>query len=100
MQVVDNSTRYTWTLVAKTKSELMSQLEVWKSTEERRTQMKIMSVRSDNASEIREKLDEWKKEGVREEPAVTCSGSHQNGIPERGIQQGETSARAMLEDAD
>ena len=62
--------------------------------------MKIMSVRSDNASEIREKLDEWKKEGVREEPAVTCSGSHQNGIPERGIQQGETSARAMLEDAD
>jgi hypothetical protein len=99
-QVVDNATRKTWTLVAKTKAEVMKKLEKWKETEEQRTHMRIGAVRSDNASEIREKLDEWSKLGVIEEPTTTYTGSHQNGVAERSIQQAETDARAMLKDAD
>ncbi|KAK6585469.1 hypothetical protein PZA11_002196 [Diplocarpon coronariae] len=99
-QIVDNSTRQTWTICARTKSELMEKLETWKVTEERRTQLKLMAVRSDNASEIRAKLDEWAKQGVRYEPTVTYEGSHQNGIAERSIQQAETDCRALLRDAD
>jgi hypothetical protein len=99
-QVVDNATRKTWTLVDKTKSGLMIQLRKWKATEERRTQQSLCAVRSDNAAEIRELLDEWSKDGVREEPTTTYTGSHQNGIAERSIQQAETDARAMLKDAD
>jgi hypothetical protein len=99
-QVVDNATRKTWTLVDKTKSSLMGQLRKWRATEERRTQQKLCAVRSDNAAEIRELLDEWSKDGVREEPTTTYTGSHQNGVAERSIQQAETDARAMLKDAD
>jgi hypothetical protein len=99
-QVVDNATRKTWSLVDKTKSGLMIQLRKWKATEERRTRQSLCAVRSDNAAEIRELLDEWSKDGVREEPTTTYTGSHQNGVAERSIQQAETDARAMLKDAD
>jgi hypothetical protein len=99
-QIVDNATRKTWSLVDKTKSGLMLQLRKWKATEERRTQQSLCAVRSDNAAEIRELLDEWSKDGVREEPTTTYTGSHQNGVAERSIQQAETDARAMLKDAD
>jgi hypothetical protein len=72
-QVVDNASRQTWTLCGRTKSELMDKLETWKVTEERRTQLKVMAVRSDNASEIRGKLNEWAKQGVRHERTVTVT---------------------------
>jgi Reverse transcriptase (RNA-dependent DNA polymerase) len=99
-QVVDNATRKTWSYVDKTKSGLMIQIRKWKTTEETRTQLKLGAVRSDNAAEIRELLDEWSKEGVIEEPTTTYTGSHQNGIAKRSIQQAETDARSMLKDAD
>jgi Reverse transcriptase (RNA-dependent DNA polymerase)/gag-polypeptide of LTR copia-type len=99
-QIVDNSTRKTWTLVDKTKSALMTQIRKWKATEERRTQLRLGAVRSDNASEIREMLDEWSREGVIEESTTSYTGSHQNGIAERSIQQAETDGRAMLKEAD
>lgn len=99
-QVVDNSTRKTWSLVDKTKSGLMTQIRKWKARQEARTQLKLGAVRSDNAAEIRELLDEWSKEGVVEESTTPYTGSHQNGVAERSIQQAETDARAMLKDAD
>lgn len=99
-QVVDNATRKTWSFVDKTKSGLMTQIRRWKVTEEKRTQLKLLAVRSDNASEIRELLDEWSQDGVIEEPTTTYTGSHQNGVAERSIQQAETDSRSMLKDAD
>ena len=94
-QVIDNATRKTWSFVDKTKSGLMM-----RATEEKRTQLNLGAVRSDNAAEIRELLDEWSREGVIEEPTTSYTGSHQNGIAERSIQQAETDARSMLKDAD
>ncbi|KAI0997587.1 hypothetical protein K3495_g10600 [Podosphaera aphanis] len=55
-EVIDNSTRRAWTILGKTKSELMLKLE--KSKKELATNLKIIAVRSDNAAEIGEKLDE------------------------------------------
>jgi hypothetical protein len=99
-QVVDNATRKTWSFVDKTKSGLMTQIRKWKAVEESRTQLKLGAVRSDNAAEIRELLDEWSKEGVIEEPTTAYTGSNQNGVAERSIQQAETDARSMMKDAD
>lgn len=100
VQVVDNATRKAWSFVDKTKSGLMIQVRKWRLTEESRTQLKLAAVRSDNATEIRELLDEWSREGVIEEPTTSYTGSHQNGIAERSIQQAETDARSMMKDAD
>ncbi|KAI1000118.1 hypothetical protein K3495_g8084 [Podosphaera aphanis] len=58
-----------------------------------------MAIRSDNAAEIREKLNEWSKHGVRHEFTVSYEGSHQNGIAERKIQQVESGIRSSLKDA-
>jgi hypothetical protein len=96
---VDNSTRRAWILLGKTKADLMTWLEKWKNREELATGLKIMAVRSDNAAEIREKLDEWSRQGVREEPTVAYEGSHQNGIAERNIQEVEAGIRSALKDA-
>lgn len=77
----------------------MNGLEKWKNREELATGLKVMAVRSDNAAEIREKLDEWSKQGVREEPTVAYEGSHQNGVAERNIQEVEAGVRSSLKDA-
>ena len=61
--------------------------------------MKIIAVRSDNAAEIREKLDDWSRQGVRREPTNAYGGSHQNRIAERNIQQVEAGIRSSLKDA-
>ena len=57
-----------------------------------------MAVRSDNTAEIREKLDKWSRQGVREEPTIPYEGSHQNGVTERNIQEVKAGIRSALKD--
>jgi hypothetical protein len=55
-----------------------------------------MSVRIDNATELKALLKEWLTfDGVKEEATVTYS-SFQNGPAERSIQTTESDFRAML----
>lgn len=75
-QVIDNLTRRIWTLLGKTKSEIMLKLEKWKKEQERAINLKVIVVRLDNAIEIREKLDQWSKEDVRKELIVAYEGSY------------------------
>ena len=63
---------------------------------EKETDVKIMSVRIDNATELKALLKEWLTlDGVREEDTVPYS-SFQNGPAERSIQTTEHDFRAML----
>ena len=76
----------------------MTLLEKWKNREELVTKLKIMAVRSDNVAEIREKLDEWSRQGVREELTIPYEGLHQNGVTERNIQEVKAGIRLVLKD--
>jgi hypothetical protein len=63
---------------------------------EKEIDLKIMSVRIDNATELKALLNQWLTlDGVREEDTVTYS-SFQNGPAERSIQTTEYDFRAML----
>lgn len=47
----------------------MVKLEKWKN-EELATSLKIIAVKSDNAAEIRQKLDEWSRKSVQHELTI------------------------------
>lgn len=98
-EIVDNSTRRAWTLLGKTKSDLMDKIEKWRKEEELATNLRLVAVRSDNAAEIRQKLDQWSSQGIRHEVTIPYEGSHQNGIAERRIQEVESGIRSLLKDA-
>ncbi|RKF80056.1 hypothetical protein GcM1_197036 [Golovinomyces cichoracearum] len=76
----------------------MVRLEKWKE-KELDTNLKIIAVRSDNAAEIREKLDDWSRQGARREPTIVYEGSHQNGFSERNIKHVEAGITSSLKDA-
>lgn len=83
----------------KNKTELKVKLEKQKKKEELATNLKIITVRSDNAAKISEKIDNWSKQVVRCEPIIIHERSHQNEIAERNIQHVETGIRSSLKDA-
>ena len=112
LQIVDNYSRMVWIYPVKDRKEAMEALRKWKKSVELQTEYKLIgiihegpaltlkAVRSDNAPEIKEVLDEWaREEGIQPEYTVVHS-SHQNGVAERSIQSSENSIRAMIEDAD
>ena len=98
-QIVDNATRKAWVIPAKSRSDLVRLLRVWKVKVERQTGLQIGAIRIDNATEFKSLLKEWSDEyGLSYQPTVPYK-SNQNGIAERTIQRTESDARAMLADA-
>jgi Reverse transcriptase (RNA-dependent DNA polymerase) len=95
-KLVDSASRYTWVITGKDRKDIVRCLQNWKKVVERETDLKIMSVRIDNATELKALLKEWLTlDGVREEDTVPYS-SFQNGPAERSIQTTEHDFRAML----
>ena len=98
-QIIDNASRYTWTLTGKDKKDIVSQLHTWKPTVEAQTGQRLLAARIDNAAELKEALQSWAATtGVKRELSAPYA-SHQNGTAERSIQTAENGARAMLKDA-
>ena len=98
-QLVDNATQKVWTITAKSRSDLVRLLRVWKIKVERQTGIQIGAIRIDNAAELKSLLKEWSDEyGLTHEPTVPYK-SNQNGPAEKTIQHMEGNARAMLAEA-
>ncbi len=97
--LVENATRKEWVIPAKTRDELVLKLRQWKIRVEQETQMRLIGVRVDNATELKSLLEDWvKTEGVLHQPTAPYQ-HNQNGVVERAIQTAEGDIRATLIDA-
>jgi hypothetical protein len=98
-QIVDSSTRRVWSIPAKSRDELVLKLKAWKVRVEKDAGHSIISIRIDNAAELKSLLTRWAdEEGIHHEPTVAHQ-HNQNGPAERSIQTAEGDARAFLLDA-
>jgi hypothetical protein len=99
LQIVDNYTRYVWTINLKAKSDAKLELDRWRHRVEDQSQLRLRAVRSDNAAELNETVQNWcNLQNVEYEPTAPYS-SHQNGVAEISIQITEARIRAMIKDA-
>ena len=99
LQILDNYSRHIWTFPIKSRDEAPKVLESWKVKVERQSRRKLRAVRSDNARELIEILQQWeRRDGIRHHLTEPYN-SIQNGAVERSIQTSEGSMRAMLKDA-
>jgi len=98
-QIVDSSTRRVWSIPAKSRDELVQKLKAWKIRVEKDAEHSIISIRIDNAAELKSQLTRWAdEEGIHYEPTVAYQ-HNQNGTAERSIQTAKGDARALLLDA-
>ena len=100
LNIVDNCSRYTWTICTKDRKSIPSHLDVWKKSEELKTERKVKSIRLDNAKELLSIVNKWVKESGITLQDTEPYTSHQNGIAERSIQTTEQCTRSMLHEAD
>ena len=82
--IVDDFTRYTWTLFLGDKSETSDKFKIFAMWAQREFGLNIVKVRSYNGSEFKNyKVDEWcDKEGINHEFSATYT-PQQNGVIER-----------------
>ena len=97
--IVDDFTRYTWTLFLGDKSEVAELFKSFARRAQREFGLNLIKVRSDNSSEFRNyNVDTWcDEEGVKHEFSATYT-PQQNGVVERKNKTLITLARAMLDD--
>ncbi|WVZ98408.1 hypothetical protein U9M48_043858 [Paspalum notatum var. saurae] len=97
--IVDDFTRYTWTLFLGDKSETPDKFKLFAKRAQREFGFNIVKVRSDNGSEFKNyKVDGWcDEEGIKHEFSATYT-PQQNGVVERKNKTLITLARAMLDD--
>ncbi|WVZ60555.1 hypothetical protein U9M48_010561 [Paspalum notatum var. saurae] len=97
--IVDDFTRYTWTLFLGDKSETPDKFKIFAKRAQREFGLNIVKVRSDNGSEFKNyKVDDWcDEEGIKHEFSATYT-PQQNGVVERKNKTLITLARAMLDD--
>ena len=89
LEIVDNHSRKVWTLALNRREDAPDALRKWRLQVELQTGAKVMSVRSDNATELKSVLDGWCSSfGVVPEYTVPYM-SIQNGVAERSIRTTE-----------
>ena len=99
IEIVDNHSRKSWVLFLRKRSDAQEVLRQWKLQVELKSGAKLISVRCDNAGELKDIVDEWCTSiGVTPEYTEPYN-SWQNGIGERGIRTTENQIRAMIKDA-
>jgi hypothetical protein len=97
--IVDDYSRYTWTLFLGDKSESPEIFKTFARRAQREYNSQIMKIRSDNDSEFKNmNIEDWcDKEGVKLEFSATYT-PQQNGVVEHKNKTLITLARAMLDD--
>ena len=99
LEIVDNHSRKTWCIPLKQRFDAPDALRKWKLSVELHSGAKLLSVRSDNATELKATLDGWcSSVGIAPQYTVPHM-SIQNGVAERAIRTTENSVRAMIKDA-
>jgi hypothetical protein len=99
LEVVDNYSRKVWVYPIKDQTGAIPVLRQWRVQAELETGNKVMAVRSDNAPELKELLEEWNVTSGVQPQYTEIHRSNQNGVAERAIQTTENSVRAMIKDA-
>ena len=95
-KLVDSASRYTWLISGKDRKDIVRNLRTWKKVVEKETDLKIMSVRIDNATELKALLKEWLTlDGVQEQDTITYS-LFQNRPAKHSIQTIENNFRVIL----
>jgi transposase InsO family protein len=97
--IVDDYSRYTWTLFVGDKSETPEIFKTFARRVQREYNSPIVKIRSDNGSEFKNmNIEDWcDKEGVKHEFSAIYT-PQQNGVVERKNKTLITLARAMLDD--
>jgi transposase InsO family protein len=97
--IVDDYSRYTWTLFLGDKSETPEIFKTFARRSQREYNSPIVKIWSDNGSEFKNmNIEDWcDKEGVKHEFSATYT-PQQNGVIERKNRTLITLARAMLDD--
>ncbi len=100
LEIVDNHSRKTWCISLKQRSDASDALRKWKLSVELHSDAKLLSVRSDNVTELKATLNGWCS-SVDIAPQYTVSHmSIRNGVVERVIRITENSMRAMIKNAE
>lgn len=97
--IVDSWSRKTWTLLFKTREEILPALKLWKKKVELFSSYKLLATMTDNAPEILETLREFEEQDGVTVGTTEAYTSRQNGTAERSIQFTENNIRAMIDDS-
>jgi len=100
LEIVDNHSRKTWTIPLKRREDAPEALRKWRLKVELQSGSQVLSVRSDNGTELKATIDEWCSSlGIAPQYTVPYM-SIQNGVAERAIRTTENSIRAMIKEAE
>ncbi|KAL2885569.1 Retrovirus-related Pol polyprotein from transposon TNT 1-94 [Ceratocystis lukuohia] len=94
--IVDSFSRYKWVLPLKKKSEVQRALDEWRKGIELKMGKTIKRTRSDNAPELKQIFEVWRKANGTEPTYTLTDSSSQNGIAERAIRTVNDGVRTML----
>ncbi|KAL2885578.1 putative retroelement pol poly protein [Ceratocystis lukuohia] len=94
--VVDSFSRFKWLLPLKKKSEVQGALDEWRKGIELKMGKTIKRTRSDNAPELKQIFEKWRKANGTEPTYTLTDSSSQNGIAERAIRTVNDGVRTML----
>ncbi|KAI1006202.1 hypothetical protein K3495_g2019 [Podosphaera aphanis] len=82
------------------RDQAITKLRKFRVREELQKGRKLKSTRSDNAPELKYKMEQWEREDGVVANFTVIASSHQNGPAERSIQTAEMSIRTMIDDAE
>ncbi|KAL2887235.1 Retrovirus-related Pol polyprotein from transposon TNT 1-94 [Ceratocystis lukuohia] len=94
--IVDNFSRYKWLLPLRKKSDVQRALDEWRKVIELKMGKTIKRTRSDNAPELKQILESWRRANGTEPTYTLTDSSSQNGIAERAIRTVNDGVRTML----
>ena len=95
-KIVDNHSRKIWIILLKRRANAMKALRKWRLTVELKIEVRLLTVRNDNALKLKFILDEWKKFTGIEAQYNEVHTFKQNEIFERNIRITKNNIRVMI----
>ena len=96
LKIVNNHSRKIWIILLKKRADAMKALRKWRLTIELKTEVRLLTVRNDNALKLKFILDEWKKFTNIETQYNEAHTFKQNEIFERDIRITKNNIRVMI----
>ena len=96
LKIVNNYSRKIWIILLKKRADAMKILQKWRLTIELKIEVKLLTIRSDNALKLKFIFDEWKKFTNIEAQYNEVYTFKQNEIFERNIRITKNNIRVMI----
>ena len=100
MKLIDNHSRRIWIILLKDRSKAIQLLHKWRFKIELQSDVKILTVWSDNASELKLILNEWSSTSEVAAQYIISYNSYQNESAERDIRSSEESTHVIIKNVD